>query len=177
MSPPYFDFSEIKDSVHREEKREYIEDYFYSRLGDLTEMERTRKMILVAFTSVCLHYKYLNDNLHPRNPFRISTIWKDIQPQVRSHARIAYPWNKTLETPEFTGIPPHVSLIADIAELKEEVKSSKEKFSKDLNIIMDKRGVGDSNFFTKVYIGSSGETDKQAFRNSGRVIANKGFRV
>ena len=37
MSPPYFDFSEIKDSVQREEKREYIEDYFYSRLGDLTE--------------------------------------------------------------------------------------------------------------------------------------------
>ena len=74
MSPPYFDFSEIKDSVQREEKREYIEDYLYSRLGDLTDMEQTCKMILMAFASVCFHYKYLNDNLHPRNPFRISTI-------------------------------------------------------------------------------------------------------
>ena len=149
MSPPYFEFSEIKDSVQREGKREYIEDYFYSRLGDLTAIQRTRKMILMAFASVCFQYKYLNDNLHHRNPFRISTIWKDLQPQVRSHARIAYPWNKTLETPAFTGIPPHVSLFAYIAELKEEVKSLKEQFSKDLNIIMDERGVGDSDFCTR----------------------------
>ena len=91
----------------------------------------------MAFASVCFHYKYLNDNLHPRNHFRISTIWKDLQPQVRLHARIAYPWNKGLETPAFTGIPHHVSLLADIAELKEEVKSFKEQLSKDLNIIMD----------------------------------------
>ena len=88
-----FDFSEIKDSVQREEKREYIEDYLYSRLGDLTDMEQTSKMILMAFASVCFHYKYLNDNSHPRNPYRISTMWKDIHPQVRSHARIAYPWS------------------------------------------------------------------------------------
>ena len=112
-------------------------------------MEQTRKMILMAFASVCFHYKYLNDNSHPRNPYRISTMWKDIHPQVRSHARIAYPWNKTLETPEFTGIPPHVSLLADIAELKEELISLKEKFSKDLNIIMDERGVGYSDFCTR----------------------------
>ena len=118
----------------------------YSRLGDLTDMERTQKMILMAFASVCFHYKYLNDNLHPQNPFRISTIGKDIQPQVRSHARIVYPWNKTLETPAFTGILPHVSLLSEIAELKEEVKSLKEKSSKYLNIILDERGVGDSDF-------------------------------
>ena len=136
MLPPYFDFSEIKDSVQREEKREYIEDYLYSHLGDLTDTERTQKMILIVFASVCFHYKNLNDNLHPRNPFRISTIWKDLQPQVRSHARIAYPQNKTLETPAFTGIPPHVSLLADIAELKEEVISLKEQFSKDLNRVV-----------------------------------------
>ena len=55
MLPPYFDFSEIKDSVQREEKREYIEDYLYSRLGDLTDMEKTRKMNLMAFASVCFH--------------------------------------------------------------------------------------------------------------------------
>ena len=149
MLLPYFDFLEIKDSVQREEKIEYIEDYLYSRLGDLTDMEQTSKMILMAFASVCFHYKYLNDNLHPQNLFRISTIWKDLQPQVRSHARIAYPWNKTLEAPAFTGIPPHVSLLADIEELKEEVKSLKEQFSKDLNIIMDERGVGGSGFCTR----------------------------
>ena len=103
-------------------------------------------MIFMTFASVCFHYKYLNDNLHPRNPFKISIIWKYLQPQVRSHARIAYPWNKTLETPAYTGIPPHVSLLADISELKEEVISLKEQFSKYLNIIMDDRGVGDSDF-------------------------------
>ena len=112
-------------------------------------MERTRKMVLMAFASACFPYNYLNDNFHPQNPFRISTIWKDLQTQVRSHARIAYPWNKTLETPAFMGIPPHVSLLEDIAELKEELMSLKEQLSKDLNIIMDERGFGDSDFCTR----------------------------
>ena len=70
MSPPYFEFSEIKDLVQREEKREYIEDYLYSRLGDLTDMERTRKMILMAFASMCFHYKYLNDNFASLESFQ-----------------------------------------------------------------------------------------------------------
>lgn len=148
VSPPYFDFSEINDPVQREKKRESIEEYLYSRLGDLTDMERTRKMILMVFASMCFHHKYLNENLHSRNPLRTSTIWKDLTPEVRSHARIAYPWDKTLETPAFTGIPPHVSLLADIAELNKEVKSLKDQFSKDLNMIMDERGVGDNNFCT-----------------------------
>ena len=65
------------------------------------------------------------------------------------HSRIAYPWNKTLETRAFTDIPPHVSLLEDIAELKEGMKSLKEKFSTDLNIIMDDRGVSDSAFCTR----------------------------
>ena len=48
VSPPYFDLSGIKDSVQREEKREYIEHCLYSHLGNLTDMERTRKMILMV---------------------------------------------------------------------------------------------------------------------------------
>ena len=81
--------------------------------------------------------------------FQNATIWKDLQQQVRSHARIEYPRNKTLATSAFTGIPPHVSILADTAELKKEMKTLQEQFSKDLNIIMDERGFGDSDFCTR----------------------------
>ena len=40
-------------------------------------------------------------------------------------ARIAHPWNSMEDTPEFTGIPPHILLISDIEGLKSEIRSLK----------------------------------------------------
>ena len=121
VSQPYFDYSEFDDPIERAKIREEVEGYLFDRLGDLSEMECTRKMLVMAFASVCFHFEYLNENLHALNPFRTSTIWKDLQPSIRAHTRVAYPWNKTSKTPTFAGIPPHVTLLADIAELKKEM--------------------------------------------------------
>ena len=74
VSPPYFDYSEFDDPIERAKIREEVEGYLFDRLGDLSEMECTRKMLVMAFASVCFHFEYLNENLHARNPFRTSTI-------------------------------------------------------------------------------------------------------
>ena len=128
VSPAYFDLSNIEDPIKREEKREEIHDFLFSRIGDLSNVERTRKMIVMAFAAVCYHSKYIDENMHPRNPFRATTIWKDLQPEITSYARIAYPWDQTSDTPSFTGIPPHVTLLADIAELKREMQTICNRF-------------------------------------------------
>ena len=149
VSPAYFVLSNIEDPIKREEKRDEIHDFLFSRIGDLSNMERTRKMIVMAFAAVCYHSKYIDKHMHPRNPFRATTIWKDLQPEITSYARITYPWDQTSDTPSFTGIPPHVTLLADIAELKREMQSLRKQFATDLNEIMDDRGVGDSEFSTR----------------------------
>ena len=148
VSPPYFDYSAIIDPLSRQEKREQVEEFLYSRLGDMNDMERTKKMMMMAFASVCFHRSYLDEHLHPQNPFRFTPMWQDLKPEVFSYARIAYPWDKTSETPAYTGIPPHVSLLAEIADMKCELKKMKERFSADINDILDDRGVGDAGFFT-----------------------------
>ena len=35
---------------------------------------------------------------------------------------VRYPWNKTDSTPSFTGIPPHVGILAQLEGLKLELK-------------------------------------------------------
>ena len=56
--------------------------------------------------------------------------------------------NQTSDTPLFTGIPPHVTLFPDIAELKREMQSLRKQFATDLNEIMDDRGVGNRSEFS-----------------------------
>ena len=115
VSPPYFDFSSSKlDAVEKIRKHKEIEDFLYTRIQDLTDMERTKKMIMMAFASICYHRKFLDHHLSAKNPFRAKKIWTDLTEDMSGYARIAYPWDKTDDTPAFTGIPPHVTLLADM---------------------------------------------------------------
>ena len=39
--------------------------------------------------------------------------------EIRSYATIRYPWNKTCNTPIFTGVSPHVMIMVEMEELNE----------------------------------------------------------
>ena len=172
ISPPYFDYSAIIDPIGRQKKCEQVEEFLYTRLGNLKDMERTKKMMMMAFASVCFHHSYLNEHLHPQNPFCFTPMWQDLKPDVFSYARIAYPWNKTSETPAYTGIPPHVSLLAEIADMKGELMKMKERFSADINNILDERGVGDAGFFTnKILVALDKQTTTLLERRQGEYVS------
>ena len=55
-------------------------------------------------------------------------------------ARTSHNWNSTEDTPEFTGIPPHIVFMPDIEGLKREIKSLKGKVINQLQYDMEKRG-------------------------------------
>ena len=75
------------------------------------DMEGTKKIIMMASASICYHCKFLDHHLSAKNPFRAKKIWTDLTEDMSGCARIAYPWDKN-DTPAFTGIPPHVALLA-----------------------------------------------------------------
>ena len=66
--------------------------------------------------------------------------------EIRSYATIRYPWNKTCNTPIFTGVPPHVMIMVDMEELKTVLKDQRKHISADLRDKLNKRHIGGDSF-------------------------------
>jgi len=74
--------------------------------------------------SICFHYDFLKESLHCTSKLRGSPLFiAASQLNIRKLAVIRFPWNKTEDTPVFTGIPPHVLLMASIETLRASLKS------------------------------------------------------
>ena len=63
--------------------------------------------------------------------------------EIRSYATIRYPWNKTCNTPIFTGLPPHVMIVVDMEELKNVLKDQRKQISADLRDKLNKINIGE----------------------------------
>lgn len=67
---------------------------------------------------------YLRDNsdletrLPADHPLKYSVTWRLMPRALRGKAVIHYPWNKTADTPEITGVPPNSMILAHLEYLK-----------------------------------------------------------
>ena len=98
---------------------------------------------------IAYHRKYLEEHLHPDSVLRSSSLWNDDIP-FDGKVVVKYPWNATEDTPEITGLPPAITLLAafeslqqQIPELKAELKAS---FESTLIEQLNQRDVGGSGF-------------------------------
>ena len=138
VSPAYFDFSGL-DSDEKFRMKRAIRDFIQSRLG--FEPPGTVEQMLHHFlASICYHYDDLQRDIHEQSPLRSAALFRDIPDEIRRLATVRYPWNKTSDTPKITGVPPHVTHLAELHTLKEEIISLREGMMKDLRDEMDKRG-------------------------------------
>ena len=78
--------------------------------------------------------------LQEKFPLHASPIFRNIPSDIVSLAQISHPWNSTENTPEITGIPPHILLMSEIDGLKREIKYLKGEIINQLQDEMDKRG-------------------------------------
>ena len=62
--------------------------------------------------------------------------------EIRSYATIRYPWNKTCNTPIFTGVPPHVMILVEMEDLKNVLKDQRKQISADLRDELNIRYIG-----------------------------------
>ena len=60
----------------------------------------------------------MNTRLNPSNRLRASTAFIEASNDMSKYATVKHPWNKTHNTPSFTGITPHVIIMVEMENLK-----------------------------------------------------------
>lgn len=149
VSPAYFDFSDLNTNEKKNSK-EKIDNFLASRLPNFINIPpRSLHLAKYCFASICYHYDFLKENLHEKCILRSSSIFRDIPIQISSLARVSYSWNKTPDTPKFTGIPPHVIHMVQIEELKKKIESMEENIMAGIRHEMDTRGFASNSHNTK----------------------------
>jgi hypothetical protein len=150
-SPPYWDFS----TEEREEKEAcehrlhgWLRDHLPEEAKDNLKVFAVYKM---SMANIVHHREYLEEHLHQDCILRYSSFWAGVDDiPFPEKVVVKYPWNATCDTPEITGIPPDIVLLAEMEalqlqmrELKDELKSS---FKSTLIEQLDEREVGGSGF-------------------------------
>ena len=65
------------------------------------------------FISVYYHYYLLNKIIHLTLKLRGSHLFISAEnSKIRKYSAVRFPWIKTVETPLFVGIPPHVLMMS-----------------------------------------------------------------
>ena len=123
-SIPYFDFSPFP-TVTKETMMRTQDSWIKSRLP---EQARNNEAVFCLFksclASIIYHKEWAKVNLHEKNPIRTSPfLFEDIP--FAELVRTAFPWTKTDDTPEFTGIPANVVYLARNAELLKQLEEIK----------------------------------------------------
>lgn len=139
VSPPYFDYSDL-ELADRLEMKKKIDQHLSTRIPHYSEIKANALNLLhYCFASICYSYEYLNENLHDECPLRNAAVFKDIPEDIIKLAVIKYPWNKTKDTPRFTGIPPHVNSLAKLEEMEMTMKAIPTRFMDMMKSEMDRR--------------------------------------
>ena len=68
---------------------------------------------------------------------------------MQGAAAVKYPWNKTEATPTLTGLPPHITILANFEKLKIDMERSKDIILKGAKKKLNKRCIGLQSHFDK----------------------------
>jgi hypothetical protein len=124
ISPPYFE-SDITDDVSVSENINNLLKAFTVGGGNLSG--EIFQVLYFCFASLCYHFDYLVGITPRRSKLQASPFFTNIPNYAREAAVVKFPWTKTASTPSFTGLPPHVCILAQLEELKAEIAKSKDE--------------------------------------------------
>jgi hypothetical protein len=165
VSPPYFDFSAITSELEKIQKKRVVKQWLQERLINVDNISpKTFDLAMQCFASICYHYEFITNKAHPNSAFHSCSIFKDIPVEIKNLVRVAFPWNKTEDTPTFTGIPPHVTLLAQMEEMKRHIDALERKLIEHFEKALDERGIGGSEYHTNQIL--------QAIRDLGSQMDN-----
>ena len=68
---------------------------------------------------------------------------------MKNAATVKYPWTKTEATPTLTGLPPHITILANFEKLRVELEASKVAILSGVEAELDKRRIGSQSHFNK----------------------------
>mmetsp|Transcript_5168 Transcript_5168/g.8737 ORF Transcript_5168/g.8737 Transcript_5168/m.8737 type:complete len:863 (-) Transcript_5168:24-2612(-) len=148
ISPPYFDCSDL-DEDGKLAVMNKVERWMKERIPKVDSIPANSWNLAVqCFASVCYQHSYLLANLDMACPLRFALVFRDIPEEFRNRAKVAFPWNKTRDTPRFNGIPPHVLHIAKMEELENKIDRMEENLMSRITAEMDTRGFSSTEYKT-----------------------------
>jgi hypothetical protein len=148
VSPPYFDFDDDRPAEDGTDERVFslLRDYMVG--GDYV-CASVHRIFYFCFASLSYHFDFLSQVLHPKNKLRASHFFNHIPLWVKNAATVKYPWTKTEATPTLTGLPPHITILANFEKLRVEMEASKVAILSGVEAELDKRRIGSQSHFDK----------------------------
>ncbi len=107
------------------------------------------QLLYFCFTSLCYHFNFLVEVLPKQNKLQALPFFMHIPNYAREAATVWYPWNKTASMPSFTGLLPHVSILAQIELLKVALKEATESIIDGVKVDLDGQRLGSQSYFHK----------------------------
>ena len=139
-----------------------IDIWLNSRLLKNDEMTvQVKYLAWMLLSTICFHYDFLNENLHPYSSIIVSSFFKDTTSEFTEMSSISYPWNNTDYTPKITGVPSHVLLRAEMEVLKAKFENLRLDINYNIKGILNKRGVGGNEFHTSSILDDIRESQEQ----------------
>jgi len=103
----------------------------------------------MCFSTICYHYDYLRESLRSEDMFCSAPIFRDIPSDIRKLVKVAYPWDATKRTPSFSGIPPHITTLAELERLKRKLHELTTTLKQDFITTMNDRVFSSTEYKTK----------------------------
>jgi hypothetical protein len=142
--PPYFESGpddDVKENVLGL-LREFV-------VGGNSIVGEVCHLLYFCFALICFHFDYLVRVLPKRNKLQASPFFTNIPNYAKDVATVSFPWNKMALAPPFTGLPPHVSILAQLEGIKAALESSKNEILNGMKNDLDERRLGLQSYFDK----------------------------
>ena len=117
ISPEYFDFTSC-DEADREHNESRIDSWIKARILLITQSnEKVFGVFRMCVASLVYYDDFLKEHLN-RNSMARTSIFLTEKIPLAKLVTTEYPWDKTSATPEMTGIPADVLLMAKMEDMK-----------------------------------------------------------
>ncbi len=115
-SPAYFDFSSM-NRTEREKNERQINGWTKDRMPEEAKSnDKVLSLFKMCVASIGYHRQFLEENLHSQSSIRTSIFMLETIP-LQDRVTVKYPWNSTVDTPDFTGIPPDILIFANFESM------------------------------------------------------------
>ena len=126
ISPAYFDLSCFSQD-ERMSKEAELHEWIKGRVPDGAKTNaRVFSLLKMVIAAVIKHKSFLEENMHAKCRLRASLLFIKIdQIPLINCVCVKHPWSKTEFTPQFSGIPADIMIMAEFESLKEEMRNMK----------------------------------------------------
>ena len=169
----------VQSGVREEEVQleQELESFLKERLPNYDNIRKaTLNLARVLLATVCYHHQYLKATLSQSSLFRASTMFRNIPDNLFKYARVKFPWTQTRYTPLFTGLPPHVLLLADNERIMAKIASIQAGMREDMTALLRDRDPV-SNVVSNAILLKLDSISTQIAQSSGRFNGSGGERM